>query len=301
MTFSNDMLETARRAGAALGAATDRVRKFVESRRAAGGGFHDRAGRADLYYTVFGIDCLLALGDAGAAAEHEAYVRSFGQGGGLDFVHLACLARCRARISGPKPGRREKDDLRRRLDEYRTPDGGYATVKLAASASVSGTFLAFQALDDLGLLSANPLRAMRALAGLRARDGAYANEPGLGHGTTLATAGAVILWSRLHLPVDPAQRDWLVGCCHREGGFLANPRAPVPDLLSTATALYALERLGQPLDEGRRRACLHFVETVMDESGGFRGHWMDNTPDCEYTFYALLALGCLASGRWSAP
>ncbi len=93
----------------------------------------------------------------------------------------------------------------------------------------------------------------------------------------------------------PPLRRWWIGCWP-EGGFLANPTAPVPDLLSTATVLYALHRLRYPLDPARRNACLRFIESVMAESGGFCGHGMDDTPDCEYTFYALLALGCLAEG-----
>jgi len=37
------------------------VRDFVLSQLSDSGGFLDRGGDVDLYYTVFGVDCLLAL------------------------------------------------------------------------------------------------------------------------------------------------------------------------------------------------------------------------------------------------
>ncbi len=36
-----------------------------------------------------------------------------------------------------------------------------------------------------------------------------------------------------------------------------------------------------------------FTESLQTESGGYSGHWFDNQPDVEYTFYALLVLGAL--------
>jgi hypothetical protein len=296
MTFSNDMLQTARAAAVALRDQAPRVLRFLETQRHPGGGFLNRAGEPDLYYTVFGIDSLLALGADPSGPSQADYLRSFGTGETLDFIHLTCLARCWARLPDPGIGRHEKNAWRLHLEQYRSLDGGFSTLIPAATTSVSASFLALQALEDLNLLPANPLRALSAITALRTRDGAYGNEPGLAGGTTLATAGVVCLHHRLHLPAAPALVDWLLARCHPEGGFLANPTAPVPDLLSTATVLYALHRLRHPLDPALRNACLRFIESVMDESGGFCGHGMDDTPDCEYTFYALLALGCLAEG-----
>jgi len=45
-------------------------------------------------------------------------------------------------------------------------------------------------------------------------------------------------------PADPRDAEWLLKCCLPEGGFLGGPMAPVPDLLSTATALFAFGRAG---------------------------------------------------------
>jgi hypothetical protein len=67
----------------------------------------------------------------------------------------------------------------------------------------------------------------------------------------------------------------------------------MPDLLSTATALHALAGLAVPLAPVRER-CLDFLDSLWTNAGGFYGHWADDHLDCEYTFYALMALGLLA-------
>ena len=63
-------------------------------------------------------------------------------------------------------------------------------------------------------------------------------------------------------------------------------------LLSTAAALNALGTIDEFPDNSR--AHYEFVESLWDDSGGFRGHLLDPVADCEYTFYGLLALGALA-------
>ena len=81
--------------------------------------------------------------------------------------------------------------------------------------------------------------------------------------------------------------------CSPEGGFFAVPAAPIPDLLSTATALHALRSMGASLD-AVREPCLDFIQLLWTGGGSFCGSWADPTPDCEYTYYGLLALGSLA-------
>jgi hypothetical protein len=67
----------------------------------------------------------------------------------------------------------------------------------------------------------------------------------------------------------------------------------LPDLLSTATALYA-ESLCVPLTEKPPfLSTTTFIEGLWHNDGGFRSHAADPVSDVEYTFYALLALGAL--------
>jgi hypothetical protein len=112
-------------------------------------------------------------------------------------------------------------------------------------------------------------------------------------GVTPATAAVVTLAPHLGTPADPALGTWLLGRCHPGGGFFAVPEAPVPDLLSTATALHALARAEVAFDH-LREPCLDFVDSLWSPEGGFCGTWADRTLDCEYTYYGLLALGNLA-------
>ena len=41
---------------------------------------------------------------------------------------------------------------------------------------------------------------------------------------------------------------------------------------------------------------LDFIDTLWTNEGSFYGHWQEETLDCEYTYYALLALGHLSVG-----
>src|SRR5437762_3079233 len=56
------MLQVARLAPKLLGDAVDSVATFLLGQLNPDGGFKDRAGNSDLYYTVFGIEGLFALG-----------------------------------------------------------------------------------------------------------------------------------------------------------------------------------------------------------------------------------------------
>jgi hypothetical protein len=109
------------------------------------------------------------------------------------------------------------------------------------------------------------------------------------------TAAAVMLLRALGGAPDPHLGVWLLDRCQSNGGFLAGPAAPIPDLLSTATGLHALAALDVPI-AGLREACLDFVDSLWTNRGGFYGSWVDDDIDCEYTYYGLLALGHLRVG-----
>ena len=241
MTQSQAMNKVAAMAAAALGPAAESAVCFLRARLDPCGGFRGRDGRPDIYYTAFALDCLSALNamptDLHAIA---AWVKSFGAGENLDFVHRTCLVRCWTHLPGLAISRVMRRQLAASLELCRAPAGGYNTVPSPAAGSVTGTFFALGAYDDLNLLPPSPLKALASLDKLRTPDGACANEPGLTNGTTLATAGMAILDARLRRTTDPRIMPWLLARFHCEGGFLASPAAPLPDLLSTATALYAM-------------------------------------------------------------
>lgn len=318
MSLLREMLQAARRAPGVLGAeSTPLVRAFFLARQNADGGFQDRAGRSDLYYTVFGLEgvAALALGppEQGGSPEVTSralgYLQTFGSGEGLNFVHLCCLARAWAVLAflhgqsdpnsrTPLPAA-PAEAILCRVEAYRSGDGGYCgTQPGAACGTAYGAFLALGAYEDLQRPLPGAERLLAALEHLQTPDGAFANSrdagvAGVSPALSLATAAGLAIRRRLDRASDGRGEGWLLRCVHPLGGFRAGPLAPMPDLLSTATVLHALAQSQTPF-ASLREGCLDYVDSLWTNEGGFFGHWGDDHLDCEYTFYGLLALGCLA-------
>lgn len=282
ITLSRDMIATARRCASLLDdEAQSAIAAYVEGQWDAAGGFHGRDGRPDLYYTLFGAECLEVL-DRPMPQGFSSYLRTFNEGEDLDLVHRSCLARCLALTDDGV-----SDSVHRTAVTQRLVDRA-----LAEPPSVYGAFVTRLALEDLSQPVPEALAWRPTLEALQTADGGYA-EQGLGQdGTTPVTAAAAVLKAGTGHD-DPALADWLLARRSWMGGFHATPQAPVPDLLSTATALFALRRMGRNVADLAEDG-LAFIETLWHDSGGFVGHLGDGLPDCEYTFYGLLALGALA-------
>jgi len=293
MSFRLEMLQVARVAPKLLGDSAALVADFLRSRQHPDGGFLDRNDRPDLYYTVFGIEGLMALQQPLPADALRAWLRSFGEGEGLDFVHLSCLARCWAGLGSKDFPETSRQPLASRIEAYRTPDGGYHQSPGRRNGSAYGCLIAWGAYQDLGLLPPDPLSIARCMDSLETPDGAWSNEPGLSLGSTTATAAMLSLHRHLQMPAPQASVEWLVRQCLPGGGFLAVPGAPIPDLLSTAVALHALSGDAAAIALVKE-PCLDFIDSLWSAEGGFHGNWTDDTLDPEYTYYGLLALGHLA-------
>ena len=309
MTLRQTLVQAAGRVARARPAVAARAGGFVRAAALPGGGFADRSGRADLYYTVFGLQTLAAVEPSESRAvrlpTHRDYLATF-DAADLDFVHLCCLARCRALLDPKKvPGvfsgstGKTPGTFLARLESFRAADGGYSHVPGAAHGTAYGAFLALGAYEDAGARLPDPDRLADSLAGLRASGGGYAGTPGAEVGLVPASAAVVVTLADLGRAIDASTVEWLLAQQRTTGGWPAAPGAPTVDLLSTATALHALAAAGGSLDEAPRAACLAFVESLAEEEGGpprragFRGHPADRVADCEYTFYGLLALGHL--------
>jgi prenyltransferase beta subunit len=286
------MLQVARLSPKALGESTELVAGFLRQQLAPDGGFRNRTGVSDLYYTVFGLDGLIAVHDEPPAASTLRYLQSFGTGEGLDFVHLACLARAWATISRSCVGVAAPDVLTR-LEGCRSGDGGYNPAPHAVGGTAYAAFLALGAYQDLRAELPAPDRLLGSIETLRSADSGYGNQRHMPQGQTAATAAAVAVRRQLGDTVEESLGDWLLARLHPQGGFTAAPAVPLPDLLSTATALHALATMQRRID-GIRDVCLDFVDTLWTNRGGFYGSWADDHLDCEYTYYGLLALGHLA-------
>jgi len=292
------MLQVARLARRSLGESADLVTTFLRSLAVPAGGYRNRGGTADLYYTPFALDGLLALDafdvDALQAAATRTYLDGFGAGDDLDFVHRCCLARAWAAFPAATCPEPRREAILAGLLRHRAADAGYASRPGAARGNAYGCFLAVNAQADLRRPLAPGNAEAEAIAAcvmaLRTEDGGWSNEPGRRAGSTTATAAAVATLRSLDRPVPSDAADWLLTRRHPAGGFSAAPDAPLPDLLSTAVALHALDALDAPWRQWRDEM-LDFIDSLWSAEGAFHGSWADDEADAEYTFYGLVALG----------
>ncbi|HEY2951446.1 MAG TPA: prenyltransferase/squalene oxidase repeat-containing protein [Verrucomicrobiae bacterium] len=294
MSLRLQLLQVARLAPRLLGDSTELVREFYRRQLAREGGGCDRAGRPDLYYTTFTLAGMQALDVEMPVARVESFLRSFGEGERLDFVHVSALARCWGAIGVKRMPPGLDRALLARLEQFRKPDGGYERDTTRSHGTAYGAFVALGAYEDLGPAPPHALKLIQSLKRLETSDGAWSNVPGTNTGATNATAGAVTLLRHLGFPVNEQVGDWLLAQAHPQGGFVAVPGAPMPDLLSTATALHALAAMDRRIAPEVHERCLDFIDTLWSSEGGFHGHWADEHLDAEYTFYGLLALGHLS-------
>ena len=252
------MLQVARLAPNLLQEAADRVADFLRAQFNEDGGGRDRAGKSDLYYTVFTLEGLIALRQDLPADRVRPWLESFGDGEGLDFVHLTCLARCWAAL-GP-----------RAIGGDRAPRLSARLAKGSGSDSLYHAFLQLGATEDLGGSLLEPQKAAADLLKGQSKDGSFG-------GTTPTTAAGVTLIHHLGGDVPASAVEWLLSRARPDGGFLAVPDAPVPYLLSTATALHALAAAHASIG-ALREPMLDFVDTLWTGKG-FCGSWADDVVD----------------------
>ena len=294
MSLRLEMLQVARLAPTLLGdEASQLVETFVRSQQQQDGGFCGRDGKSDLYYTSFAIDALTALQVELPRETLRSFLGSFGEGDSLDFVHLCCLARAWSALE--KNGPPIEAILTHLEEKFRTSsDGGYNQSPGAEFGSCYGCFLAYGAYRDHDRTPPEATRMIEeCLTALAAGEGAWANDRNLPVPNLPATAAAVTLLRNFRAPIPTHTGDWILGLAHEQGGFKAFDGAPLPDLLSTAVGLHALDGI-QVSFQNHVEPFLDFIDSLWTAAGGFHGHWNDEELDLEYTYYGLLALGHLS-------
>ncbi len=311
------MFSVLRQGVIALGDNAEVTRSFVQNRINHDGGFQGRTGQSDLYYTAFGIDLLHAT----APIHHSpftihdplpSYLLRFGSGDNLGFMDLVSLARARSRLMPDQTPPQWRQSITNHITRFRTANGGYANQSGSSVSSSTATYMARIAFESLGTDPDDPASLCASLATLATPDGAFSNLLGMPAGNTPSTAASLILLNHyasippspltshpsqptIHTPPPPSP-SWLLDQLDDSGGFLAFPGAPIPDLLATGTALFALACLAgtePPLPPELIAACQSFITGRRGPSGGYTGHAFDTVEDVEYTYYALLALGSL--------
>jgi hypothetical protein len=257
-TISQRMLGCLQQAKAQLSeAALRRITDYVRSQQCPDGSFVGRHGSSDLYYTSFG--CLLAFVldlpiDRRALS---AYLDRF-DAGKLDLVHYAAYLRCRMAVDPA-------------FTPTLRPLESFSTLPHHDRRSPYTRFLWLSLLEDTG--------------GTIVRDRFLAASPLLDSVTNLAASLMVSGQLDGYRP-NPLAKE-LRRRQNEMGGFPASPDLFVADLLSTATALFALHCYQvTPLYDPHP-----FITAHWHDNGGFIATLDSEACDVEYTFYGLLALG----------
>ncbi len=126
-------------------------------------------------------------------------------------------------------------------------------------------------------------------SGTPLRDKSFCALPAsLSGSTTNAVCCVLAMQHQMGMQSDVTYVKWLRQRQDESGGFRASEEAPIPDLLSTAVALFTLRLLGEAVGDA-----MPFVQVHWLESGGFAPTLLDDYSDVEYVFYGLLALGSL--------
>jgi hypothetical protein len=106
------------------------------------------------------------------------------------------------------------------------------------------------------------------------------------HKITTAVCCVLAMQHQTGETLDRTLIGWLKTRQDETGGFHASEIAPIPDLLSTAVALFTLRLIGE-----RPKSTARFVEAHWLDMGSFAPTLLDEYSDVEYLFYGLLALG----------
>jgi geranylgeranyl transferase type-2 subunit beta len=275
---------------------------YLRSTQNPDGGFADRQGGSDLYYTGFALRGLAVL-DALGAADCARVAESLGasltrQASVVDFFSLLYSCLLVQSAGGPNVLAGAPPDWPERvagaLESLRTPDGGYAksaspTGEPLRAGSTYHTFLVALCYQLLGRDVPDPDGIVRFLAGRRREDGGYVEIAPMRRSGTNPTAAAVGLL-QINAGLTPEIRQGVVNFLAEmpslEGGLRANARAPLGDLLSTFTASWTLAQL-DALDRLDGEAVRGYARALECPEGGFHGGLWDDGCDVEYTFYGL--------------
>jgi len=281
---------------------------YLRAAQRADGGFPDREGGSDLYYTGFALRGLSVLD----ALTPEVCQRAAGflrhnltqSASVVDFFSLLYACLLVQASGGPDVLAGAPADWPERtaalLETFRTPDGGYGKTPGGASGSTYHTFLVGLCYQLLGKSLPDPAAIVRFTASRRREDGGFVEIGPMRRGGTNPTAAAVGLLQltaphgdALLAEVRDGVADFLAEMASPEGGLRANARAPLADLLSTFTASWTLHQLGA-LDRLDADAVRAFAESAERPDGGFHGGVWDEGWDVEYTFYGLGVQGLYA-------
>ncbi|HNX55539.1 MAG TPA: prenyltransferase/squalene oxidase repeat-containing protein [Prolixibacteraceae bacterium] len=280
------------------------VFQFLKSQQNADGGFKDRGGRSDLYYSLFGMLLLRAIESEVRSQKSEvekaksggAFPELVGGNSPLGTWNLELETKLKYFVerqsSSQVPGFIEQCCLALLQKELRINRISRTKTLLKLTRSFwkerysinlsYRSFVLFLTLDAV-----LPFRELLQRFSGKMLSRVEVNE----HSPCSEIAAKVFLLKMLGKDGSDEQQ-LLVPFASESGGFRAFQHLKQSDMLSTAVALFALQFAGYDL-RLLKPASLDFIQQNY-LNGAFLSGDGDQTTDLEYTFYGLLALGTLA-------
>ncbi len=245
------------------------IHSFIMRKQTASGGFANRGGECDLYYSLFGFYLSEAFSIEEVKDPLRKYVKEVVSANNLKGVYLYCGAILYAKLIGTNS---TNEKLRKEI----VTELNNSHSKQPEYSRFMGILALYYLEDFLNIYRIVNQHSKSYTAG--------------SHPCPVIAAKAVLLEMAGN---QQAESVALLKSFYREnGGFAALHRASEEDLLSTGVALYALNFLDADL-RLIKPDCLTFVDSLYN-NGGFRATFSDTMPDVEYTFYGLLALGSMS-------
>lgn len=246
------------------------MRTFVKKQQTPSGGFADKGGNCDLYYTLFGCYISEALDLPEVMPLLREYVKIVVQTDNLKGVYLHSVAILYAKLFGhetlPSALLNEvRNDFFKAENRQAVYSDFLSLMTFYYLEDYSGLYQIQQKLKTLYITNEMPCSV---------------------------TAAQMVL--QHCFGKSTCEMEKRLNSFYREkGNFAAVSRAPFGDLLSTAVSLYSLMFVKSNI-RIIKPDCLSYVDSLYT-GGGFCATVLDADPDVEYTFYGLLALGALSN------
>ena len=244
------------------------IREFVESQQHKNGGFVNRSGRADFYYSVFGFWLSSALNLKPVLEAHEAFINSQELKQQNSTINRLSILLIKAGFINPG----EKPSVFSLLK----------TVLNGRQINSSYRFFLFFLIIDAQNRRKKILYLVAKIALLFVRT--PKNVP--------CSILAAFTFAKKEVGLSFKKEQKRLLSFHVENsGFKSFEHVKNADMLSTAVALFTLKNTNSDL-RLIAPGCFEFIENNF-YSGAFLSGDGDSTRDLEYTFYGLLALGTL--------
>lgn len=250
---------------------------FVSSQRLPDDSFTGRGGKSDIYYTAFGwfLSYIMDIKLNKILMRKYLGIQKLDS---MNIVDKASYVRCLMLCS------LISDDFFSIISNKPSENDLY--IDDIAIVSPYDMFLYLGLIEDIGGVFKYSKQTTESMLSEYETTGGFSNVKGTSYATTNATSAALMVMLQNGIE---GKIEYLVDVQQPDGGFTATNISPIPDLLSTATALFTISCYGAT----PKYDASEFIECHWLDTGGFSATIDDFVSDVEYTFYGLLAMGTL--------